>query len=439
MVAGTLRADMLQLSNSVFIVCAFFALCARAGGHSLDVGDANSSCFCSGCLGVTQCANTPKDVVYGRCLPGDVRCVASKRYPCGRWLYRMEDDCAVAMLSSDLSPCVNSQYPLPPTGLRIFEFSAARNAKLACYAAQDLVCNGAARTGVWEGDILGIVLGALRRLKNKYPDQEPVLIDIGGNVGTMALAAWSHGFSVEIFEASPFNMQLLSMTKCLNHADSLSLHFGALGSAAEAGRRCMLLSGHRNVGDFSLNCSIEWDKVPEQQLQDVVRATGSTFSFMLPMQTLDHVFSHDTRMTRDNQVYVMKIDVEGHELEIMSGATAFLSSSMRPHVVVSEVWKSLDAKKLCEIMRKAGYTTVFSFEEGKWIECTGETCALLQKGVPGVDTFVFTTESGVELVDTTSVEHGGIMAPVILLVGVAVVIVALRGRLRRISRSVRNV
>jgi hypothetical protein len=54
---------------------------------------------------------------------------------------------------------------------------------------------------------------------------------------------------------------------------------------------------------------------------------------------------------------VVKMDVEGFEHNIVKGADAFLKlTSMRPKVIVAEVWKHLDIGAFCARMVRYGYT-----------------------------------------------------------------------------------
>jgi hypothetical protein len=54
--------------------------------------------------------------------------------------------------------------------------------------------------------------------------------------------------------------------------------------------------------------------------------------------------------------YVAKIDVEGHEVQVMEGARELLANAtLRPRAIVSEVWLSLNMTRFAEIMLPEGY------------------------------------------------------------------------------------
>jgi hypothetical protein len=175
------------------------------------------------------------------------------------------------------------------------------------------------------------------------------------------------------------------------------VHNNALGS--EADRRCVMLSEDQNFGDTWISCNEtivkSTDEFPFERYRKRGYVTMTTmdavvlrphrsgglrreaddraaaldaalraFGVGTPMsqQKLEEVeialLKEYERLPDDFLAvdYVAKLDVEGHETEVLEGAAKLLDDEkLRPRVVLTEVWLSLNATKLATMMLSRGY------------------------------------------------------------------------------------
>lgn len=159
-----------------------------------------------------------------------------------------------------------------------------------------------------------------------------VFVDVGANVGAYSLRAASKGMKVISFEPNPENAKLLMRNAELNSL-SVDLHECALGRSEGK----VLLS---HTGATSRVSRMERaDEEGPVQRENGIEATLSTLdSFDLP------------------KVDLMKIDVEGYELDVLEGAKKTLERC-RPNMMI-EMHHWLGAEKeaaLFRILTDIGY------------------------------------------------------------------------------------
>lgn len=250
------------------------------------------------------------------------------------------------------------------------------------------------------------------------------LVDIGMNIGSLSFPVWWSGFSVRGFEAMPGNVQLLRMTECVNRNASkprLVITHCGLTSWHQDGHRCDIVSGVTNVGDGMLRCPPypllpgeairgqvtlraldlvidhnEEERSPpalfrvlsqrfnERQLSqvsngssvgDVVPSSSSSSSVaslaaapVIPWAGLSRESDVHERLTfLHNKHRVVKIDVEGEELNVVRGAPRFLSGPDAPLFILTEVWDTLDSVGYARLMRRHGYRFRAPTVLGPWI------------------------------------------------------------------------
>jgi FkbM family methyltransferase len=139
-------------------------------------------------------------------------------------------------------------------------------------------------------------------------------LDIGANVGLMSLyAARAVGPTgrVESFEPLPEIAELLEESARVNSLRQIRLNRFALGSKQD--RKTI----HRNPAVNRGSASLAWSS-----------STGEATEV-----TIDTLDSWSTRAGL-NQAAMVKVDVEGWELEVINGGQSFLSSPSRPVLCV---------------------------------------------------------------------------------------------------------
>lgn len=125
----------------------------------------------------------------------------------------------------------------------------------------------------------------------KFTDANSVFLDIGANIGTITVAMAKTVKKVYAFEPIPDNLALLNENVRLNNLTNVEVHPVALGS--KFGKVSMETDSGES-GGFS------------------IRGEGD-----IELVTLDSVHTAPT---------FMKIDVEGHELEVLKGGRKTIES-----------------------------------------------------------------------------------------------------------------
>ena len=174
------------------------------------------------------------------------------------------------------------------------------------------------------------------------------LLDIGANLGWFTLLA-AACFKAEVIavEASPRNAQLLNYSLCLNHAhgrlrrDQVTLH--NVGVGAHRAETCALVARRGNMASPATICGTEAAKAKR-----FMNNWGSRFRWF--RRAMDyHVLGTmdltrvDDLIRQDQRVDIIKIDVEGHELEVSKGWQQLFRHRM-PQYVFTEFVPSLVAK-----------------------------------------------------------------------------------------------
>ena len=174
------------------------------------------------------------------------------------------------------------------------------------------------------------------------------VIDVGANVGFWLMGvARSAGpeTAIHAFEAFPPNVSRLQAHLELNGMTWVRCHATAVGATPGEASFILPPDGNRGVG--SLACQ------------------GETSDLKVPVTTLD-AFCHEQGISR---VDMLKVDVEGGELDVFRGAQRLLASPDAP-IVMFEVGDGLatrfgstsgEAKRFLEA---SGYT-VFRFDGAK--------------------------------------------------------------------------
>jgi FkbM family methyltransferase len=187
---------------------------------------------------------------------------------------------------------------------------------------------------------MGFVLHVLRR--------EDLLLDVGANVGVYSvLAAGGCGAAVMAFEP-------VSGT-----ADSLeaNVRLNDMGDRVEV-RRCA-------VGSVAGSVEVSTDRDATNRVLTGLRmedGEGGRPTASVPVERVDDIDLSNRKQGCDESRIVMKIDVEGYEVEVLSGAERLLASDELLAVVI-EINGSGDAfghsdGQILEMLASAGLTEV---------------------------------------------------------------------------------
>ena len=250
---------------------------------------------------------------------------------------------------TSLSPDRCMSPNLPYVNMSVYRMNPARRSVfIACPVgaiAQDIVCKTVKEQGEWEPFIDEAIMYSLRNLR-MTTNKPPLFVDIGGNVGSISVPVAVRGVEVHVVEMLPRNLQLLTVSRCLNHLEGrLHIHPYALGRSPHKG--CRMLSYGEANGDAFLQCGSLDPSSPASKAHD----HGA-----VDVVTLDKLYMENLREEMDHGRHVVvKIDVEGNEIEVFEGALLFLSHPRRPQLIISEVWRQINVTRYAEVMFSHGY------------------------------------------------------------------------------------
>lgn len=250
----------------------------------------------------------------------------------------------------------------------------------------DAVCDHIASHGSWEPNVYNELRSWLGRIRTAHPERPVKFIDVGSNVGIHAFTMAPHVDAVLAIEAMPQNFAALQEAWCLNkHSNNnvqrLTLTHAAVGSGQFNGT-CPIVSHDTNKNDGVMRCDLRMATV-----QPVGTDIGGGYIIrsVVEMTTIDAVISRDPSW--ESFVYIMKIDIEGSELEAARGASKFYRGPHAPEVIISECWKSLDIPAYAELMRGHGYA-MLSIGTRNWLPTT-EAVRAHQQVMASLGDFVF--------------------------------------------------
>ena len=216
------------------------------------------------------------------------------------------------------------------------------------FSTDDLISNQIIKNGVWEG--------ALIRTSDLFFQgvQKPQAIDIGANLGSYSipvgksLMRW--GGSVHSFEPQRIIYYQLCANIFINRLDNVYAHHAAIGSEdGYVNAPCVDYGRSKNIGTFSLI-----EKHRAKNLHAFVDRYERT-----KITTLDS-FCLDAAAT------IVKLDVEGYEINVLRGARGFLEQGRFPPILF-ECWQhpqfDHEREELMEAIHHLGYGVASLFAD----------------------------------------------------------------------------
>lgn len=195
----------------------------------------------------------------------------------------------------------------------------------------------------WEIDLIRSSIGYLREQGHIGAAGGDVVLDVGANVGMIAIGMLKHGYfrAALAFEPAAANFALLERNIRQNEmAGAIRAYHCALSDSSS--EMTLELSGE-NFGDHRLRMSAL--PAPGEQ-NEQARQTVS-----VPVRTLDEVLA-ETGAVPAERIDLVWVDIQGHEGQFLRGARATLAHGMP---MVSELWPygirraGLDAGAFTEI------------------------------------------------------------------------------------------
>jgi len=188
------------------------------------------------------------------------------------------------------------------------------------------------------------------------PKAQSVVLDVGGNRGQSVKFFRSLFKDVEIysFEPSP------SIFKLLDDLAIKKFHAFNLGISSTNGVKTFYESSLDEASTFDLpNVNSEWHKTKSRILG--VDREDMYSSVSVPVKTLDSIIYENNI----HNIFLLKVDVEGHEYEVLSGARLALSTKIIENIQIERHLDDLrvnDEKRIQNFLKDYGYQRIRSIK-----------------------------------------------------------------------------
>lgn len=141
-------------------------------------------------------------------------------------------------------------------------------------------------------------------------EQEGVVLDIGANTGSYSKRLRSINSNIDIFSFEPHPLTYNKLIKNLDHLNIKSLNLG-VGSVA----------GTLNLYDYANQDGSEHASIYEDVIKSIHK--GTVTKHKINVITLDEfTYQHNIE-----KVLLLKIDTEGHEIEVLKGFEKFIRAN----------------------------------------------------------------------------------------------------------------
>ena len=175
---------------------------------------------------------------------------------------------------------------------------------MALYDSNDIVSNQILFAGGWQMSEFSILLAQMEKAKDEGIS-DPLILDIGSNIGWFSVNIAAHGFNVITFDAMRENGFLYRTTLCNNPILMEKVTFVNKGLSDVEYTNCNVVSHDINVGDGHITCD------------NLDKGTEYVYRNHADLVRLDSYVKQD--------VYLLVIDVEGFEMHVLRGATKLLA------------------------------------------------------------------------------------------------------------------
>lgn len=239
-----------------------------------------------------------------------------------------------------------------PRGYTFFTFDP----KMDEHVSHGMIASG----GLYDGHVHGALDVALRALMARgiaCGSADNVVLDVGSNLGTLALYSASLGCPTHAFEIQPAVACRLEMSIQASSLD-VTLHRNAVHS--EAGKTFTFANLPSNPGGVGITGE----------------ASGGATSLTVTSVRLDDLFADSA-----GDVVFMKIDTEGNEFEVLKSAERLLSAHKIHNIVVEVRPTQTD---MVEFIYAHGYACALIRERGTSITCRGRSLAQVSADVQGI-------------------------------------------------------
>ena len=179
--------------------------------------------------------------------------------------------------------------------------------------------------------------------------EKPVKLDIGANIGLTTLPYASKGWKVIAFEPLEKNIQVLRANLWINGIKESDV------TVVEAA-----VGDRGGVIPFFVPEGREDNSATIESVADLNVQTGNVKKILVPSITIDkYIMSANPELKQ--HIQLIKIDVQGHEINVLEGMRQFLQSTERSVKVVLELDHKLqrqaghEPREIIDFMYNLGY------------------------------------------------------------------------------------
>ena len=225
------------------------------------------------------------------------------------------------------------------------------NFQMYVYNTTNFLLNELNKFGAYEVQISNYIIEALKFYSFKYNmsrNKDVYFLDIGGNVGWYPTLLGKYGYSIISFEAFEKNYYVEKKNYCLhkNNSNIIIISKG-LGDKEKI---CYYFNQKLNTGNGMIICD------NKEKLNNIKLGKLFIKESKIEITTLNYFLPY----LKDKKIAVMKIDVEGNELQVLQGGLELISKYHVPYVVLefSPLYlkeSGSDYKKLPQLFIDNGY------------------------------------------------------------------------------------
>ena len=171
-------------------------------------------------------------------------------------------------------------------------------------------------------------------------DEESIVFDVGANMGVVCHWFAERSHHVYAFEPHPENVSTLQSQIKLRNCSNISLHQYALGrEETQMQLHVKGFHGHHSLGDVDNSPTV--DKI------------------LVDVRTMDSVFEE----LNLNRIHFLKIDVEGFESDVLTGASSLLADKKIDYILFElqeTLLQSIErtSQEVFDILFESGYQII---------------------------------------------------------------------------------
>jgi FkbM family methyltransferase len=220
------------------------------------------------------------------------------------------------------------------------ELITANDVQFLVFKGNDLITNNLKVNGAYEPELTTIAHKIIGRHK------AGTVLDIGANMGTFCipLAKAFPTFHFRAFEPQRIVNYQLSANVIINGLENVYVEKLALSNCAWSDRMVVPdYTTETNIGAFSIDEQVrsnEYECATKGRYEEIIA------------EPLD-------RLEIEDFIALIKIDVEGHELEVLDGALETIRSNEYPPIIFEawtwKPWYAERRKELFEFLQELGY------------------------------------------------------------------------------------